>query len=94
MLQTKKKKRIKNFKKTLKVVKRSIKAIACEQAPHLGDIVKSTRASGTRDETWQQAFSRGSFCLPKWWDCSQANKNDYKLYIGRILKKLNPTTSV
>lgn len=51
MLQTKKKKRIKNLKKTLKVVKRSIKAIACEQAPHLGDIVKSTRASGTRDET-------------------------------------------
>ena len=71
MLQTKKKKRIKNLKKNRwNLWRGQIKAIACEQAPHEGDFVKATRASGMRDETRQQAFSRGSLCLPKGWACS------------------------
>ena len=28
-----------------------LRTLACEQALHLGDIVKSTRARGTREET-------------------------------------------
>ena len=32
------------------------KIIACEQALHLGDIVKSTRARGTREETRQHGL--------------------------------------
>ena len=45
--------------------------VACEQALHLGDIVKSTRARGTREETrlaatpLARAFSRGSLRSPK-----------------------------
>ena len=45
--------------------------LACEQALHLGDIVKSTRARGTREETplaaspFARAFSRGSLRSPK-----------------------------
>ena len=34
--------------------------IACEQALHLGDIVKSTRARGTREETSCAAGSRST----------------------------------
>ena len=46
-------------------VKRAQLSIACEQAFHLGDIVKSTRASGTRGETRQLRSSA------KWRACSQ-----------------------
>ena len=45
-------------------VKRPLLSIACDQALHLGDIVKSTRASSTRGETWQPRSS-------KWRACSQ-----------------------
>ena len=45
-------------------VKRAQLRIACEQAFHLGDIVKSTRASGTREETRQ-------LCSSKWRAFSQ-----------------------
>ena len=32
--------------------------LACEQAFHLGDIVESTRASGTRHETLRRSLAR------------------------------------
>ena len=44
----------------------SVVNIACEQALHLGDIVKSTRARGTREETrLRGAAPRGSLRSPK-----------------------------
>ena len=43
-------------------VKRPLFSIACEQALHLGDIVKSTRASGKRGETRQLRSSKWRAC--------------------------------
>ena len=71
--------------------------LACEQALHLGDIVKSTRARGTREETDPSrlrsslARSRAAcFARPNRRACSQANKMTmiFFLYLDQSLSAL------
>ena len=70
--------------------------IACEQALHLGDIVKSTRARGTREETRLRsaaprrslARSRAArFARPNRRVCSQAK---YDIYCGLSVTSVVP----
>ena len=47
-------------------------ALACEQALHLGNIVKSRRTKGTREETGKQAGAASLRSRPNMRACSQA----------------------